>query len=71
MIALSNRLPRSTRKPASAFIGLVNGRITLSSWMVVERQFSPMVLPLTVGAFSRIRPCFISSLTTAGTPPAW
>ena len=70
MMALSNRLPRSTRKPASFFSGLSKGRMTLSSWMVVVRQFSPMVLPLTVGAFSLISPCFISSLTTAGTPPA-
>jgi hypothetical protein len=50
--------------------GLPKGRMTFSSWIGVLRQFSPIVLPLTVGAFSRISPCFISSLTTAGTPPA-
>ena len=38
--------------------------------LAAPRQLSPIVLPLTVSAFSWIRPFFISSLTTAGTPPA-
>ena len=40
-----------------------------SEWVVT--QFSPMLLPLAVSAFSLIRPWFISCFTTAGTPPAW
>ena len=70
MIAASNRLPRSTRKPASSISGRSNGRITASSSMVAPRQFSPMVRPFTVSASSRIRPLRISCATTAGTPPA-
>ena len=42
MIALSNRLPRSTMKPASCFSGWSNGRMTCSSSIAAPRQLSPM-----------------------------
>ena len=42
MIAASNRLPRSTMKPASSISGRSNGRMTRSSSIAAPRQFSPM-----------------------------
>ena len=70
MIASLNRLPLSTMKPASSFNGLSIGVMTSGSSEWILAQFSPIVLPLTVSAFSWMSLRFISSLTTAGTPPA-
>ena len=57
-------------KPAFSFSGLSIGKMTSGSSDFVLAQFSPIVLPLTVSAFSWMSLRFISSLTTAGTPPA-
>ena len=71
MIAESNRLPFRLMKPASFFSGAETVRITFSSMFSTLAQFAPIVLPLTVIASGfGSRPPFISSATTAGTPPA-
>jgi hypothetical protein len=70
MTPLSNRFPVMTWKPAASTRGSPMSRMTSRSVTVVSRQLSPIVRPLTVSASSWMRPCFMSSLTTAGTPPA-
>jgi hypothetical protein len=70
MIALSNRLPRSTRKPASASSGWSKGRITL---LIVDLDAAAVFadgLAVDGGGVLMDQAGFISSLTTAGTPPA-
>ena len=71
MIALANRLPDSTRKPASATNGWSKQRMTLASAITASRQLSPMLRPLAVTASSWTNPAPINCATTAGTPPAW
>ena len=59
-------------KPALAFSGSATVRMTSVFSLATPLQLSPIVLPLTVIASGcGSSPAFISSATTAGTPPAW
>src|ERR1700753_3745904 len=63
MIAAVNRLPDSTRKPASSRSGWSNGRITFSSSIVASRQLSPIERPVAVIAASAVRPLRLQLVT--------
>ena len=70
MMALSNRFPPMTRKPAFGRSGLSAGRMTSSLRVPQPSRLLATLLPLTVRHSPLSIPALSISPITAGTPPA-